>query len=225
MDHAGMQEAPLVGDHLALDLLNTEARQDGAPVDYWQSGDDVLAWLARHGVAMPAAAVDADALLARARALRTLARRLVGMHHQAHKQAHEDVHNDVDKYVHNGVHKGVDKDVHKHATQHDIEALNAILDGCLSAPRLEPDGEGRLVLRRVARGDAFASLLGPVAQALAELLADGDFALVKQCEHPDCVLWFYDRTKAHRRRWCSMSTCGNRYKAAQFRKKGAAAQA
>ncbi|HEX8403835.1 MAG TPA: CGNR zinc finger domain-containing protein, partial [Duganella sp.] len=40
-----------------------------------------------------------------------------------------------------------------------------------------------------------------------------------QCEHPECILWFYDRTKSHKRRWCSMALCGNRYKAAQFRKR------
>jgi predicted RNA-binding Zn ribbon-like protein len=72
---------------------------------------------------------------------------------------------------------------------------------------------------RIARGDAIASLLGPVAEAVAQLLAEGNFALVKQCEHPDCILWFYDRTKSHKRRWCSMAQCGNRYKAAQFRKR------
>jgi predicted RNA-binding Zn ribbon-like protein len=31
------------------------------------------------------------------------------------------------------------------------------------------------------------------------------------------VLWFFDRTKSHRRRWCSMAVCGNRHKAARFR--------
>ena len=43
--------------------------------------------------------------------------------------------------------------------------------------------------------------------------------LIRECEHPDCVLWFYDRTKSHRRRWCSMALCGNRHKVAEFRKR------
>jgi predicted RNA-binding Zn ribbon-like protein len=62
-----------------------------------------------------------------------------------------------------------------------------------------------------------ARALGVLAEAVATLLAEGDFTLVRQCEHPECVLWFYDRTKSHRRRWCSMALCGNRHKAAQFR--------
>lgn len=60
-------------------------------------------------------------------------------------------------------------------------------------------------------------LLLPVAQAVAELLAHADFALVRQCESPDCTLWFIDRTKSHKRRWCSMAVCGNRMKVAAFR--------
>jgi predicted RNA-binding Zn ribbon-like protein len=30
---------------------------------------------------------------------------------------------------------------------------------------------------------------------------------------------FYDTTKNHQRRWCSMEICGNRHKAALHRKK------
>jgi len=44
----------------------------------------------------------------------------------------------------------------------------------------------------------------------ASLLAAGDRHLVRQCDGVDCTMWFYDRTKAHRRRWCSMALCGNR---------------
>ena len=104
----------------------------------------------------------------------------------------------------------------------DIGALNAYLHGYLSSPHLEQGSDGRLVLTRTVRGEPVASLLGPLAQDLAQLLAEGDFSLVRQCEHSDCVLWFHDRTKAHKRRWCSMALCGNRYKAAQFRKKALA---
>lgn len=36
---------------------------------------------------------------------------------------------------------------------------------------------------------------------------------IKQCAHPQCVLWFYDTSKNGARRWHSMATCGNRAKA------------
>lgn len=189
--------APMLADHLALDLLNTEARKDGATVDYWRDGADVLRWLAQHGVTLaPGAPAPAPAqLLAQATALRTLAQRLITARR-------------------NG--DALDTD--------DANALNGYLHAWLSAPSLERDADGAPVLARVTRAEPLAALLGPVAQALAQLLAEGDFGLVKQCEHPDCILWFYDRTKAHKRRWCSMSTCGNRHKAAQFRLKAGAAK-
>nr|WP_254214234.1 CGNR zinc finger domain-containing protein [Burkholderia multivorans] len=33
------------------------------------------------------------------------------------------------------------------------------------------------------------------------------------------MLWFLDRTKSHRRRWCSKALCGNRQKVAAFRRR------
>jgi len=72
-----------------------------------------------------------------------------------------------------------------------------------------------LELRR--RVSSVEALLVPVAEAVANLLAEGDFSLVRKCESADCTLWFYDRTKSHHRRWCSMAQCGNRMKVAAFR--------
>ena len=65
-------------------------------------------------------------------------------------------------------------------------------------------------------------ILAPVAADAARLLTEGDPSLVKQCESDKCVLFFYDSTKNHSRRWCSMGSCGNREKAKAFyrRKKG-----
>jgi predicted RNA-binding Zn ribbon-like protein len=192
MIDSAMPEAPLLADHLALDLLNTTARSDDAVVDYWNSGDDVLTWLARCGVKPVAPGqVDRSALLAQAVRLRALARRLIARQ--------------------------------KEGEASDVKELNTFLHAYLSAPHLGVDEDGKLTLSRKPGGDAIGALLGPVAEAVGKLLVAGDFALVRQCEHPDCILWFYDRTKAHKRRWCSMAVCGNRYKAAQFRMKNSRA--
>jgi predicted RNA-binding Zn ribbon-like protein len=180
-------EMPMLGDHLAMDLLNTEARQAGRTIDYWDTPEDVVRWLRLHGIAAASEVGDNNSLLEKAISLRALARLLI--------------------------------EQRKSGRHGDISGLNIYLNAYASAPHLECDEAGELVLTRIARGDALASLLGPVAEAVAQLLVEGDFSLVKQCEHPDCILWFYDRTKAHKRRWCSMAICGNRYKAAQFRKR------
>lgn len=184
-----LNDAPMLGDHLAMDLLNTEARNDDKAVEYWHSDADVLRWLAQHNI-VPAAgggAFAAGELLAQAKALRSLAKDLIS--------------------------------AFKAGKSSDISGLNEYLHAYHSALHLAPDNNGKLALSRIASGATIASLLGPVAEAVAQLLVEANVELVKQCEHPDCILWFYDRTKAHKRRWCSMALCGNRYKAAQFRKR------
>ena len=52
-----------------------------------------------------------------------------------------------------------------------------------------------------------------------ELLVAADFRFVKLCEDEACVLWFWDQTKSHRRRWCSAMLCGNRHKVAAYRRR------
>ena len=64
-----------------------------------------------------------------------------------------------------------------------------------------------------------AQLLAPVVEAAADLLVNGDWGRVHKCEDHGCSLLFYDRSKAQRRRWCSMALCGNRNKVASFRKR------
>jgi len=181
--------APMLGDHLAMDLLNTEAIADGKAVEFWNSDEDVLRWLARYDItpASDGKTLPSGQLLTQAKALRALAQRLITEF--------------------------------KDGKSPDIGELNQYLQAFLTAPTLERDPNGQLMLSRISRSDSSGTLLGPVAEAVAQLLVEGHVALIKQCEHPDCILWFYDRTKAHKRRWCSMALCGNRYKAAQFRKK------
>ncbi|WP_337880267.1 ABATE domain-containing protein [Rheinheimera sp.] len=176
--------APMLGDHLAMDLLNTEARADGQLVEFWTNDQDLLLWLARYGISQTATATPAD-LLSQAKALRALAHQLISQF-----RAGQPV---------------------------DYRLLNPYLQAHSTVPYLEQDAEGTLRLSRQSTANSSGALLGPVAEAVAQLLVEGNAALVKQCEHPDCILWFYDRTKAHKRRWCSMALCGNRHKAAQFR--------
>lgn len=187
--------APMLGDHLAMDLLNTQARDDGKAIEFWNSDDDVLQWLARYGItpATEGKAFASGELLAQAKALRTLAQQLIS--------------------------------AFKAGKPCEISELNQYLQAFETAPSLTTEADGKLKLSRISRRNSIGALLGPVAQAIAELLVEGKADLVKRCEHPDCILWFYDRTKAHKRRWCSMALCGNRYKAAQFRKRSSSSDA
>lgn len=105
----------------------------------------------------------------------------------------------------------------------DASVVNHVLRAGRRSKELEWDSASNAfkVVRRRLQEDA-ASLLEPVAQAVVMLLTDAPLDLVRQCEAHDCTLMFHDRTKSHRRRWCSMAVCGNRMKVAAFRsrKKG-----
>lgn len=60
------------------------------------------------------------------------------------------------------------------------------------------------------------AMLWPVARDAAELLVGQDPARIRLCAAPACERLFLDRSKAGRRRWCQMGTCGNRAKARRF---------
>ena len=97
-------------------------------------------------------------------------------------------------------------------------AINFILaenDGSL---RLERH-EGGFRTRFTSRPTHPISLLGNVAEAAADLLGARDPALIRRCGNPDCVLYFYDATRNHRRQWCAMGTCGNLMKVRAFRRR------
>jgi predicted RNA-binding Zn ribbon-like protein len=99
----------------------------------------------------------------------------------------------------------------------DLATLNAFLAKGRQEPVLVQDRAGELRLEQRFATETVEQMLMPIALAAAELLAHGDFDLVRACESHDCVLCFYDRTKSHRRRWCSMATCGNRAKVQMYR--------
>ncbi|WP_271407574.1 CGNR zinc finger domain-containing protein [Pseudomonas sp. Q1-7] len=179
-------EPLLLADHPVLDMLNTQARVDGVPHEFWCSDADVQAWLERTGWELPVSRFAKGQLLSAALDLREAVRGLV--------------------------------ERRKSGGRASVEALNRFL-ATPSQLRLHwpVDGEPRLEKRRAT--ETAEQYLAPLAEAAAQLLVEGEFNLVRQCEHPDCVLWFYDRTKSHRRRWCSMALCGNRHKVAEFRKR------
>lgn len=64
-------------------------------------------------------------------------------------------------------------------------------------------------------------VLAPIARSIADLAASGRSVEIGKCANPRCVLFFRDRSRSRRRRWCSMAVCGNRMKvAAHVRRHG-----
>ena len=101
-----------------------------------------------------------------------------------------------------------------------LETVNAALGRAHVRQAIEWDARAwrfSLRLSRDQEGAATASVR--VAESIAALLSGKDLSCVRKCENPSCVLWFYDTSKNHTRRWCSMDLCGNRAKvAAHYRR-------
>lgn len=105
----------------------------------------------------------------------------------------------------------------KNGTQNDPRKLNTFLAHGCNYYQVHINEEKRWTLKPQRHVLSSKDLLTPIAEAIADLIVNADFSIVRQCECPDCTLWFYDRTKSHQRRWCDMAVCGNRMKAAAFR--------
>ncbi len=75
------------------------------------------------------------------------------------------------------------------------------------SPTLEPRGEG------------VAAALGRLVAIAFLATFDGSFGHLKLCADPTCRAVFYDRSKNHSGKWCSMEVCGNRAKVRAWRER------
>ena len=198
-----MQRRPpaiFIADSLGLDFLNSIATPVDTPIDWLDSGDGFLDWLAQ------ASLVPADALAT----LRTRAK--PGEMDKIAGQAR-----DLREWFRGFVRKHAGRPLTPRSLQ-ELGALNKLLerDGAFSQISRRQNGDG-LELRMMRRWRSSESLLLPVGEALARFVCEEDFADVKACEGDSCTLLFVDHTRRRARRWCSMAVCGNRAKQAAHR--------
>jgi predicted RNA-binding Zn ribbon-like protein len=187
-----------VGEHLALDFLNTIATPRGVRIEWLGDGNDLVDWLEQAGAIEAAAATG----------IRESGR---GQLDEVARQARQ-----FREWLRGFVAGRMGKPLRTTAPA--LAPLNELLAGDNSFQRIEAVGDGRrLLLRRVSRWESPGELLQPVAEAAADLICHQDFRLIRSCEGSACMLVFLDRTKSHARRWCSMAVCGNRAKAAAHR--------
>ena len=66
-------------------------------------------------------------------------------------------------------------------------------------------------------GDRLDQARATIAGSLADFLVNGPTHRLRTCDNQACRWLFIDRSPAGRRRWCEMSSCGNRAKAARHR--------
>jgi predicted RNA-binding Zn ribbon-like protein len=181
---AGALDFPFLGNNLALDFVNTELQGPSGRIELLQSDASLLAWAQAAGLGEQA---PGD---------RVSAERLDRRARPLRAAIRALVESRIDG-------QGAPSDA--------LATLNELLTSPTRAPALvqQRDGFARAPIAALTP----ASVLQRIAAEAAELLTTADPALLRRCGDSNCILVFYDTSKSHRRRWCSMSVCGNRAKA------------
>ena len=102
-----------------------------------------------------------------------------------------------------------------------LESLNSLLEEDNFYDTVQRHSKkGFQLVRSASRLHGEKLALAILAREIAGFLADANLNYLHRCANTaTCTLYFYDTTKNHRRRWCSVAVCGNRHKVAAFRKR------
>lgn len=106
----------------------------------------------------------------------------------------------------------------KQPTQADLIVLNDELGKAITGGRIVPIGDG-FRWEWASAPQALDHMFGPIARSAAKLLLSPERSLVRECTSATCSWLFVDRTKNHRRRWCTMAGCGNVAKVRRYRQR------
>ena len=94
----------------------------------------------------------------------------------------------------------------------DVEALNEALAAAPARRSLKRERSGFSWDVDLKSATALAQL-APVLWTAGDLLTGAKLDKVRRCANPECGWLFLDDSRAGKRRWCSMTSCGNRAKA------------
>ena len=173
----------------ALDFLNTLDLDDGQLVEHFNQPSDVASWFSEHGLIHPETRS------------RWTAADLARVR-------------DVRRALRDVVESVVD---HSRPVRDSVELVNTTLES-RRPTRLELDGSAVRIGHRHAETPV-SDALAVIAEAIVDELAAGRPERFRICASDTCRWTFFDNSPTGRRRWCDMSTCGNRAKAARHRAK------
>ncbi len=185
-----------VGNLPCLDFVNTEIVARGSRVDLLAGFADLVRWLQAASLIAPPEARAAEKRWENAPEGKTVFKEAVSLRGALRTMAER-----------LAAGRPVDRA--------SLEPVNRVLASRPSYRQLELKGN-KVVSQLHTTSESSRHLLVPIAESAAWLLEHGDASLVRRCENPDCILFFYDTTKNKRRRWCSMDACGSRAKAAAY---------
>jgi predicted RNA-binding Zn ribbon-like protein len=95
----------------------------------------------------------------------------------------------------------------------DVATLNEAAAASGLRMRFGADGKARLE----PEAPGVVGAMGRIVATLYAAIEDPDWNRLKLCSSQSCRWAFYDRSKNHSSRWCTMASCGNREKARRFR--------
>lgn len=95
----------------------------------------------------------------------------------------------------------------------DLATLNEAATKSRLRPRFGPEGKARLEPDE----PGVTGAMGRIVAAVYASMGDPEWSRLKLCSSPTCRWAFYDRSRNHSSRWCTMASCGNRAKARRFR--------
>ncbi len=183
----------LTGGALCLDLTNTVGGTRERPREDLNAFEDLVEWARQAGVVDDAAsrALRRRAEAAPADAARAL-RRAVALREAIHRVF-------------------VARGTGERPAETDVELLSRWDVDALEHSRLVPmaDGYGR---EWAETPPAFDRVAWIVARDAVELLTSDELPRVRQCASETCAWLFLDTSRNRSRRWCDMSSCGNRAK-------------
>jgi len=178
----------------AFDFLNTIELENGALVERLGTLDTAVAWLVDAGVASDATAVTGHARSAAER--HDLPRRLITTRTALRDVAHAVAHEEPPP-------RSAIVEVNRALASRERIELVAVDDGV----RL---GHSHI-------GDPIDDVLARIAEPIVREIGNGHDDRIRICANDTCRWLFYDESRAGRRRWCDMATCGNRAKAQRHR--------
>jgi hypothetical protein len=125
---------------------------------------------------------------------------------------------DADREVALELHRALHAKVRANLGEPMADAALAAIDQAAQRAGLHPHfgHEGPVLVPTEEGGPGALGRVVAVA-FLADLV--GSWGDLKECAGDDCNAVFFDRSKNHSGRWCSMSTCGNRAKVRAWRER------
>src|SRR6202165_3424789 len=103
----------------------------------------------------------------------------------------------------------------------DLATLNEAATASRLRMRFAPDGRPRLE----PEASGAVGAIGRLVATLYSAVQGEDWERLKLCNSDACRWAFYDRSRNHSSRGCTMASCGNREKARRFRQRGTATSA